>query len=194
MSQPMARGSALRAETSKARCSPYCGTSTVRRSSPVATCVARPAVLYGWLEIRSDRRSGYSTPANHFEKERIMNGEPGAAVLSIFAQLTDRIKQRIPVNQDGKPIGTMVYSHLVLGMPISKADYFRPWTPAGGASLQDKPPAPKPLPDGTVPAPAADDTFLKAMQAAWKTSLLCRTMLQVTKDESYLEYPTGKHL
>ena len=123
-----------------------------------------------------------------------MNGEPGAAVLSIFAQLTDRIKQRIPVNQDGKPIGTMVYSHLVLGMPISKADYFRPWTPAGGASLQDKPPAPKPLPDGTVPAPAADDTFLKAMQAAWKTSLLCRTMLQVTKDESYLEYPTGKHL
>ena len=60
-----------------------------------------------------------------------MNGEPGAAVLSIFAQLTDRIKQRIPVDKDGKPIGAMVYSHLVLGMPISKADYFRPWTPAG---------------------------------------------------------------
>lgn len=123
-----------------------------------------------------------------------MNGEPGAAVLSIFAQLTDRIKQRIPVNKDGKPIGTMMYSHLVLGMPISKADYFRPWTPAGGASLQDKPPAPKPLPDGTIPPPAADERFMKAMQAAWKTSMLCRTMLQVTKDEDYHEYPTGRHL
>ena len=123
-----------------------------------------------------------------------MNGEPGAAVLSIFSQLTDRIKQRIPINKDGKPINSMVYSHLVLGMPISKADYFRPWTPAGGASLQDKPPAPAPRPDGTVPPPEADERFMKAMQAAWKTSLLCRTMLQVTKDEQYQEYPTGRHL
>jgi hypothetical protein len=123
-----------------------------------------------------------------------MNGEPGAAVLSIFSQLTDRIKQRVPVNKDGKPIGTMVYSHLVLGMPISKADYFRPWTPAGGATLRDKPPAPKPLPDGTLPAPEADERFMQAMQAAWKTAILCRTMLQVSKDEAYHEYPTGRHL
>lgn len=123
-----------------------------------------------------------------------MNGEPGAAVLSIFSQLTDRIKQRIPINKDGKPIGTMVYSHLVLGMPIWKGDYFAPWTPAGGATLQEKPPAPKPNPDGTIPKPETDDRFMKAMQAAWNTANLCRTMLQVTKDEGYHEYPTGRHL
>jgi hypothetical protein len=66
-----------------------------------------------------------------------MNGEPGAAVLSIFAQLIDLIKRRTPTRSDDKPLGTMVYSQLVLGMPIWKDDYFRPWSPAGGASLRD---------------------------------------------------------
>lgn len=128
-----------------------------------------------------------------------MNGEPGAAVLSIFDQLIDRIKQRTPVRSDGKPVGTMVYSQLVLGMPIWKDDYFRPWSPAGGSSLMDTfGSAPQAPPAGGAGGPAAqpapDPKFLHAMQAAWKTSLLCRTMLQVTKDGEYREYPTGRHL
>ena len=122
-----------------------------------------------------------------------MNGEPGAAVLSIFAQLIDRIKQRDPLRSDNKPIGKMVYSQLVLGMPIWKDDYFRPWTPAGGASLRDAQNIPQGLPaDGAANAELREAQ--RAMQAAWKTSLLCRTMLQVTNDGLYREYPTGRHL
>src|SRR4051812_50051446 len=69
-----------------------------------------------------------------------MANEPGAAVLTIFDQLIDRIKQRSPVRTDGKPLGSMVYSQLVLGMPIWRDDYLRPWTPAGGASGRGKTP------------------------------------------------------
>jgi hypothetical protein len=36
--------------------------------------------------------------------------------------------------------------------------------------------------------------MLRAMQAAWKTALLCRTMLEVTTDGQYREYPTGRQL
>jgi hypothetical protein len=122
-----------------------------------------------------------------------MSNEPGAAILSIFDQLIDRIKQRTPVRTNGKPVNSLVYSQLVLGMPIWRDDYFRPWSPAGGSSLMesvknDPPPVP-----GTAAGPI-DPKFLRAMQAAFKTSLLCRTMLQVTKDDSYKEYPTGRHL
>ena len=122
-----------------------------------------------------------------------MTNEPGAAVLSIFDQLIDRIKQRTPVRTDGKPINSMVYSQLVLGMPIWKDDYFRPWSPAGGSSLMESVKNdPPPVPGG--PSGPLDPKFLRSMQAAFKTSLLCRTMLQVTKDDSYREYPTGRHL
>jgi len=141
-----------------------------------------------------------------------MNNEPGAAVLTIFDQLIDRIKQRSPVRTDGKPLGSMVYSQLVLGMPIWREDYMRPWTPSGGASLQEafhgngqanggqaaQPAAGNGAAanrDAQAPAqPEIDPKFLRAMQAAFKTALLCRTMLQVTKDGTYREYPTGRHL
>lgn len=124
-----------------------------------------------------------------------MTNEPGAAVLSIFDQLIERIKQRTPVRTDGKPVNSMVYSQLVLGMPIWKDDYFRPWTPAGGSSLMQEFNAASAAPvAGGAPAPALDPKFLRSMQAAWKTFLLCRTMLQVTKDGGYKEYPTGRHL
>ncbi|MET0984381.1 MAG: hypothetical protein ABW034_03135 [Steroidobacteraceae bacterium] len=127
-----------------------------------------------------------------------MANEPGAAVLTIFDQLIDRIKQRSPVRADGKPLGSMVYSQLVLGMPIWREDYLRPWTPAGGASLQESFPAP-PAGDttaggSTTPATQPDPRMLRAMQAAWKTALLGRTMLEVTTDGLYREYPTGRHL
>lgn len=118
-----------------------------------------------------------------------MSNEPGAAVLAIFAQLIDRIKQRTPVGSNDKPIGKKVYSQLVLGMPIDREDYLKPWSPSGGASLREAVP---PAAEGA--APAADPQMLKAMQAAWKTSLLCKTMLAVTTDGTYEEYPTGRHL
>ena len=70
-----------------------------------------------------------------------MANEPGDAVLTVFHQLIDRIKQRTPVRSDGKPLNSMVYSQLVLGMPIWRDDYLRPWTPSGGASLQETFPA-----------------------------------------------------
>ena len=147
-----------------------------------------------------------------------MANEPGAAVLAIFDQLIDRIKQRNPVRTDGKPVGSMVYSQLVLGMPIWRDDYLRPWTPSGGASLQEtfshgaaaSSGAPA---TGAAAAGASGDTatatatatavaappqpdahMLRAMQAAWKTALLCRTMLEVTTDGQYREYPTGRQL
>ena len=133
-----------------------------------------------------------------------MANEPGAAVLTIFDQLIDRIKQRSPVRSDGKPLGSMVYSQLVLGMPIWREDYMRPWTPSGGASLQDSFPGangaqganatPPPAGGATPTAPQPDPRMLRAMQAAWKTALLCRTMLEVTTDGTYREYPTGRHL
>ena len=122
-----------------------------------------------------------------------MNGEPGAAVLSLFAQLIDRIKQRIPTRSDNRPVGTVVYSQLMLGMPIAKNDYFRPFSPAGGASLRDA------VDNGeTRPKEGASEAEIRdgqrAMEAAFKTSLLCRTMLQVTKDGLYHQYPTGRHI
>lgn len=128
-----------------------------------------------------------------------MNTEPGAAVLSIFDQLIERIKQRTPRRTDGKPVNSMVYSQLVLGMPIWRDDYFRPWSPAGGSSIMEAfkdsaPATAPPTPGGASPTPALDPKVLRSMQAAWKTSLLCRTMLEVTKDDAYKEYPTGRHL
>ena len=127
-----------------------------------------------------------------------MANEPGAAILAIFDQLIDRIKQRNPLRTDSKPLNTRVYSQLVLGMPIWRDDYLRPWSPSGGSSLRDVfhngPAAPPAVAGGAAPAAAADPQFLLAMQAAWKTSLLCRTMLKVTKDDEYREYPIGRHL
>jgi hypothetical protein len=117
-----------------------------------------------------------------------MANEPGAAVRTIFAQLIDRIKERTPVGSNDKPIGRKVYSQLVLGMPIDRRDYMNPWSPVGGASFRE-------VAAGTADAPAvADPQVLQAMQAAWKTSLLCKTMLAVTKDGQYREYPIGRHL
>ena len=117
-----------------------------------------------------------------------MANEPGAAVRAVFAQLIDRIKERTPVGSNDKPIGRKVYSQLILGMPIDRRDYMNPWSPAGGSSFQA-------VADGSASAPnMGDPKVLQSMQAAWKTSLLCKTMLAVTKDGAYREYPIGRHL
>lgn len=148
----------------------------------------------------------------------INNNEPGAAVLAIFDQLITRVKQARPVRSDGKPLGGgMVYSVMVLGMPVDPEDYLRPWSPMGGSTLQDMrskgrmpsvapvaapTAAPAPAGQATQPDPdpsqatqaAPDPKYARSMEAAYKTAQLANITLQVTTDGSYLEYPTGKHL
>ena len=130
-----------------------------------------------------------------------MANEPGAAVLAIFDQLIDRVKQARPVRSDGKPLGGgVVYSMLTLGMPVDPDDYRKPWSPVGGAVAQGQtPPAAgaagtPATPAGASAAPAADPKYARALEAAYKTAVLSNTLLQVTTDGSYLEYPTGRHL
>jgi hypothetical protein len=123
------------------------------------------------------------------QPEDIMANEPGAAVLAIFSQLIDRVKNTQPVGSDDKPTGRKVFSQLIMGMPIDRRDYLNPWSPSGGASLRE---APKPVPVGQ---PLSSNPQMEAaMRAAWNTSVLCNTMLQVTKNDTYKEYPTGRHL
>ena len=93
-----------------------------------------------------------------------MENEPGLTILALFDQLIDRIKQRSPTRTDGKP-GTLDPAP----------------APAGGAPA-------------AAPAPAVSDEMKKSMQAAYKVALLSRTMLKVTTNDEYSEYPTGRHL
>ena len=128
-----------------------------------------------------------------------MGDVPGSAILDLFDQLINRVKQTHPVRTDGKPLGGgMVYSQLVLGMPVDPNDYHAPWSPMGGSTLQEivaQPAASGGTPAGTAPPKlAADPRFSKSMEAAFKTAQLANIMLQVTTDGSYLEYPTGRHL
>lgn len=132
--------------------------------------------------------------------------EPGAAVLAIFDQLVNRIKQAHPVRSDNKPLGGgVVYSMLTQGMLVDPLDYTKPWVPQGDIDVQaavkqgalPAPPTPAPAPtDGTVvpPPPPPDPKAARALAAAYKTSVLCNKLLQVTSDGQFLEYPTGKHL
>src|SRR5260370_4839942 len=85
-----------------------------------------------------------------------MSNEPGSAILAIFDQLINVVKQAHPVRSDGKPLGGgVVYSMMVLGMPVDPKDYMNPWSPMGGASLSDMS-AKGTLPNaGAAPAPAA---------------------------------------
>lgn len=135
-----------------------------------------------------------------------MANEPGNAVLDLFTQIVDRIKQSKPQRTDGKPLGGgMVYSQMVLGMPIDPRDFMNPWSPMGGSSLQGLhaagtlPTLNSGAPGSTTAGAGTAETepnpkFKRAMEAAFKTSKLCNLLLQVTEDNRYLEYPTGKHL
>src|ERR1035438_8559003 len=122
---------------------------------------------------------------------------PELVLIDLFNTLVDRIKQTQPARTDGKPLsGGLVYSQLILGMPIDPRDYGNPWSPIGGdtgAGSQSAgvPPAPAAAP-GAPPTP--DPKLLASLEAAFKTSQLCNIMLQVTDDGSYLQYPIGRHL
>ena len=134
--------------------------------------------------------------------------EPGALVLSVFEKLVDRIKSSRPVRTDGKSLTSgFVYSQLVLGMPCDPGDYMNPWSPAGGGTIQDakaaQPIVAAPQPAGaaagttagTAPtAPGIDPKLQRSINAAWKTSRLVDTMIMVTNDDSFLEYPTARHV
>jgi hypothetical protein len=119
------------------------------------------------------------------------------AVIDILNTIVDRVKQTQPATTTGKPLsGDLVYSQLILGMPIDPRDYANAWTPMGGdtgaGGQTAGVPAAPPAAPGATPAP--DPKLLASLQAAFKTSQLCNIMLQVTDDGSYLQYPIGRHL
>lgn len=123
-------------------------------------------------------------------------------MLAIFDQLINRVKQASPVRSDNKPLGGgLVYSMLVLGTPVDPQDYENPWTPQGDINVKDAvtqgalPAPPQPAAGASAPPPPPPDPkAARALAAAYKTSVLCNTLLQVTTDGTYLEYPTGRHL
>jgi hypothetical protein len=118
-----------------------------------------------------------------------MPSVPELVLIDLFNTIVDRVKQTRPTRTDGKPLsGGLVYSQLVLGMPIDPRDYSAPWSPIGGATGQQQQPG--------VPTVTGqpDPKLLRALEAAFKTSQLCNVMLQVTDDGSYLQYPVGRHL
>ncbi len=139
-----------------------------------------------------------------------MSNEPGALVLNLLGNLIDRIKSSQPLRTDGKALTTgFVYSQLLLGMPVDPRDYSNPWSPMGGSTLQDTvaaagapaapgggaAPAPGGSPAGGSPAkPAPDPKFARAMEAAFKTSQLVDNMIMVTDDDTFVEYPTTRHV
>ena len=122
---------------------------------------------------------------------------PELTIIDILNQIVDRIKQARPATTSGKPIeGNIVYSQLLLGMPIDKEDYEHPWSAIAGASQAATAPAAAGAAPAGVPTVAGQPSpvLLKALEAAFHTSQLCNLMLQVTDDGSYLEYPIGRHL
>ena len=155
-----------------------------------------------------------------------MGDVPGSAVLQLFDQIIDRVKQTRSVRTDNKPLeNDFVYSQMILGMPVNPDDYLHPWTPALGAAGQPGGPPAQPAASSTASTPAAtsadgsgapdplagagdtsgalasipaptppDPRAAKALNAAYNTSTLCNTMLQVTANNEYVEYPVGRHL
>ena len=114
---------------------------------------------------------------------------PELVIIDILNTIVDRVKQAPPARTDGKPLSSgLVYSQLILGMPIDPRDYSRPWSPMGGDSGSMTTAGVKPV----VGQP--DPVLLASLEAAFKTSQLCNVMLQVTDDGSYLQYPIGRHL
>jgi hypothetical protein len=126
--------------------------------------------------------------------------EPGAAVLNLFDQLVERVKQTQPMRSDDKPLkGGSVYSMMTLGMPVDPADYMNPWSPQGTQTVAQAAPPPAPVaassdPSAAVPPPPPSPEDARALAAAWKTSLLATQLLAVTDDQTYQLYPEGKSL
>jgi len=118
---------------------------------------------------------------------------PELVIIDLFNGLVDRIKQAKPATTSGKPTGgDIVYSQLLLGMPIDPEDYSNAWSPIGAASEAG---AAAPPTAGVVQVTGQPNPqLLVALEAAFHTSQLCNIMLQVTNDGTYQEYPVGRHL
>ncbi len=110
-----------------------------------------------------------------------MANEPGAAVMAIFDNLIDMVKQTRPIKSDGTSTNIpYVYSPLILGEPIDPADYANPWTPTEATVAATTQAA------GAAPVSGS-------LTAAYKTAMLCNRMLAVTPNQ-YTEYPNGRQL
>jgi hypothetical protein len=116
---------------------------------------------------------------------------PELVLIDLFNTIVERVKQTQPARTNGKPLsGGLVYSQLLLGMPIDPRDYANAWSPMGGATGGGQ------QQQAGVPTVQGqpDPKLLRSLEAAFKTSQLCNIMLQVTDDGSYLQYPVGRHL
>jgi hypothetical protein len=59
-----------------------------------------------------------------------MANEPGAAVMAIFDNLINSVKQTRPIKSDGTSTNVpYVYSPLILGEPVDPEDCCNPWVP-----------------------------------------------------------------
>jgi hypothetical protein len=125
-----------------------------------------------------------------------MPNDLGNVVMTVLDELVQKVLSSRPVRTDGKPLNDVVYSHLHQGTMIDPRDFTKPWSPIGGASLQEAPPAPPPPAGTPAPplAPPSDVNLKKALWAAWRTSELANAMLMVTNDGSYEPYRSGRHL
>ena len=82
--------------------------------------------------------------------------ESGSLVLTLFDQLVDRVKSSQPIKTDGKSLTLgMVYSQLPIGMMVDPNEYRAPWSPMGGATLQDAGASKQPAVAGTGTTDAA---------------------------------------
>jgi hypothetical protein len=114
-----------------------------------------------------------------------MSGEPGAAVQAIFRTLIETIKAQGSAANPGT-METGLFSQLVLGMPVLFEDYGNPFIPQLDTTVKE-------TLEGVTPQQLSAEVR-RSIAAAFKTSLLCRTMLQVTKDGLYRQFPTGRSL
>jgi hypothetical protein len=119
-----------------------------------------------------------------------MANEPGAAVMAIFDNLIDMVKQTRPIKSDGTSKNIpYVYSPLILGEPVDPEDYCNPWTPtASTVAASTQAPAAGAAASNGAAAPAPG-----SLTAAYKTAMLCNRMLAVTPNQ-YTEYPDGRQL
>jgi hypothetical protein len=139
---------------------------------------------------------------------------PGGLVLTVLDELYSRVMGTSTKRTDGKPVTTnIVYSQLPLGQPVNPADYADPWSPIGGADLEEymdelaakqaaaasasagtAATGPVAGPASTSGAPAAaklSRRVKQAIESAFRESTLVNHALVVTDNGDYLEYSGG---
>ena len=129
-----------------------------------------------------------------------MPNEPGDMITTLFSKLIDRIKSNRPMRSDDRPVQSgFVYSQLVLGMPIDPRDFTNPFSPIGGASLQDPVKNYNEAQADPAAALAAANAaevkeIQRSMRTAFNTAALVNNLIMVSKEDAYLEYPQGRSI